>query len=86
MCFPELSSFVKGSVRRSHTSPVLACIDQFCHMYLQQVIRTIFPHVLHDILEMAKEQWANTQRNKKKGGLYLTFFTMCIATTCLMMF
>lgn len=74
MCLPELSSFVKGSVLSSNTRPVLARIDQFCLVYLQQVILTVFPCVLRDILEMAKEQWANARRNER---LYLTFLTTC---------
>ncbi len=66
MCLPELGSFVKGSVLSSNTSPVLARIDQFCCVYLQQVILNIFPCVLHDILEMANRQLGYTQKNKRR--------------------
>lgn len=75
MCLPELSSFVKGSVLSSNTSPVSARIDQFCHVYLQQVILNIFPCVLHDILEMASEQLANAQRTQKRKEGFISPFS-----------
>lgn len=77
MCLPELGSFVKGSVLSSNTSPVLARIDQFCHVYLQQVILNIFPCVLRDILEMQTDSWPTHKRTKEERKVHL-FTIICI--------